>query len=449
MEKIFKYGSSEFRVFRSGSSIVVDPLNFRGSTSEQFKMIERATADFEREERGEQRAYFGITELRSGVEDTRRKMLDIIEVAKGENRRLTLAEETEFNRLKDLKESQIKDIDKYVTDMENEQRNLRVKGAKLSFSLCNCIRSIIGESNLTEDERRTLEQGRKEFTRAQIVPKGAITLPSERAISVGGGAPVSDISSLALGPLYYASVFESLGVSRIENAWGDMTFPEYTGTAVGWAGETEQAKKGNGEVLSKTFKPHRLTAVCEISKQLLIQDASGLEEVIKRDIFEQVAHKLQTTVFGAKDETNAPKGLFTGVDTVATSKSYADILKIMTDAERSKFGGENAKILLSLEAQAKMMQIGVGTDITHFKFAYDYDNKTVCGTPAVVSGDVVAKGAIIADWRDFVIVHWGGTDILVDPYSKADEGIIRLVVNYYVDAGFRRSDAYKAFYLAQ
>ena len=38
------------------------------------------------------------------------------------------------------------------------------------------------------------------------------------------------------------------------------------------------------------------------------------------------------------------------------------------------------------------------------------------------------------DFSNLAIAQWGAIDLVVDPYTKASEGMIRLVINAYFDA---------------
>ena len=65
------------------------------------------------------------------------------------------------------------------------------------------------------------------------------------------------------------------------------------------------------------------------------------------------------------------------------------------------------------------------------------------GRKVYVSSNVVKKGVVVGDFRDMVIANWGNAiDLVVDPYTKASEGMVRLVVNSYWDAKPRRSEAF-------
>ena len=48
----------------------------------------------------------------------------------------------------------------------------------------------------------------------------------------------------------------------------------------------------------------------------------------------------------------------------------------------------------------------------------------------------------MGNFSDYVIAQWGGIDLTVDPYTKAADGKVRLVINAYFDAKPRRSEAF-------
>ena len=45
------------------------------------------------------------------------------------------------------------------------------------------------------------------------------------------------------------------------------------------------------------------------------------------------------------------------------------------------------------------------------------------------------------DFSNLAVGQWGGIDLVVDPYTKAADGCVRLVINAYFDAKVLREDA--------
>jgi HK97 family phage major capsid protein len=52
------------------------------------------------------------------------------------------------------------------------------------------------------------------------------------------------------------------------------------------------------------------------------------------------------------------------------------------------------------------------------------------------------KAFIVGDWSNLAIGNWGGIDIVVDPYTVAVAGQVRIVVNAFFDAKVLRANAF-------
>ena len=51
------------------------------------------------------------------------------------------------------------------------------------------------------------------------------------------------------------------------------------------------------------------------------------------------------------------------------------------------------------------------------------------------------QGIAFGDFSELIIGQWGDLDITIDPYTKATEGEVRLIVNAWFDAIVRRDNA--------
>ena len=73
-----------------------------------------------------------------------------------------------------------------------------------------------------------------------------------------------------------------------------------------------------------------------------------------------------------------------------------------------------------------------------------YENGEVDGTKAYNTSNVSGTNYVYGDFSNLAIGSWGGVDLTVDPYTKAADGQIRLVVNMFVDAVVLRPEAFAA-----
>ena len=60
------------------------------------------------------------------------------------------------------------------------------------------------------------------------------------------------------------------------------------------------------------------------------------------------------------------------------------------------------------------------------------------GRKCFFSNNVADRGLILGDFSELTIGQWGGIEVLVDPYTQAVNGTVRLVVNSYWDYFVRR-----------
>jgi hypothetical protein len=56
--------------------------------------------------------------------------------------------------------------------------------------------------------------------------------------------------------------------------------------------------------------------------------------------------------------------------------------------------------------------------------------------------DANVDEAYLANWMYLLVAMWGGMDIIVDPFTLADRGIVRVVGFYRVDSDFAHDEAF-------
>lgn len=338
------------------------------------------------------------------------------------------------------------------------KKNKTQRGMKKNeFSLLRAVRAVVEGSQLDERALEVINAGKAQMRSAGLAVNGKIVLPSEmRGVNTTNGANAIETELVdVLAPLYNNKALNELGVTMMTGIQGNLDIASYSGSSATWEKETATAKDGTGIFTKKTLTPKRMTVKIPISKQFLAQDTKNAEAILRNDILEAINHKLEATLFSAvdgkvggagddKDDIISPAGLFNGITAQTAAVKYADVLTIEENLEKNKFFTDQ-KYLLSIEAKTKLRAIGVGDGTTSFQLVYQ--NGEVLGTRAVVSGNVLTRGMILADWKELVVAQFGAIDLVVDPYTLAADGQIQLVVNAYFDAKFRRDNAYSAIIL--
>ena len=331
---------------------------------------------------------------------------------------------------------------------KDKQKNRHME----NFSIVKSIRSIVDNRPLDEVNQNVLNAGRKEMRDAGISFGGQIQLPLEYREEPGPSPSPSVTVNQAgvdtygkeliqtdkfslMEPLTNKLVFTELGATYL-NVTNNVSVPKMSALNAGWVGEIEDAANTTATFETVDYTPKRISAYIDISKTLLYQDGTGVENMIRNQIVEALAQVLESTVLGKEAETNKkPAGIFNAAG--AKELTFAGLVSMEKSLEEANVNGE-FKYLVNPAIKATLRQTAVGGTKSDFRMLLDSDNE-INGIPVVCTNN--AKGIAIADWSNLWITTFGGVDIVVDTVSQAVKNCIRIVVSMNVDAKFVRDEA--------
>lgn len=336
---------------------------------------------------------------------------------------------------------------------DKEQRNNQNISTNMTkkFSLIKAINDVTNNRSLDEVAKEVVAKGIAEMRKSGLAVAGSIQLPvmeteneEMRANGVLAQTATAGAENIAtekldiLEPLRANMVMSQAGATYLTGLVGNISIPAYTGSNVAWAGETAAAANGAGDWSEIKLQPHRLTAYVDVSKEFLLQDSNDAEAMLRRDIIAAIGNKLESTILGADAGTDEkPEGLFNGVTAMTTAVKFGDIVDAEAELDAANVTGAYTYIL-SPKAKAALRTLSKDAGSGRFVL----EDGEIEGSKALVSSNVVAKGMVVGDFSDYVIAQWGAIDLVVDNYTKATEGKVRLVVNAYFDAKPRRATSF-------
>ena len=387
-----------------------------------------------------------VLELKEKSLELRKQLAELI--AKGEAEQRELNEE-ETNTMAELRKS-IDEINAQIEEIEKENRTIQkntiiTENKEIrTMSLLKMINAVVEGRNFTEDEAKSIAEARAEFAKSGISPKGQIVYRSIAATVEGSGKEnvPEDKWNLEVA-VRNNLVATKMGADFVSGLVGDVSIPKYAGSNVTWKGETATAADGQGAFSEITLTPKRLTATLDVSKQFLLQDSNDAEALLIRDLGAAIAEKLDKTIFGAEAGDNTkPAGLFNGVvgAKALTDITYDDVLALEEAVELAN--GSNYMFVVNPKVKfaLKGTQMANGLQMV-------FDGSEIDGYTTISSNSVADKGIICMDPHELVIGNWGSAfEITVDPYTKAADGQVRLVVNAYYDAKLRGNKIAKAIF---
>jgi HK97 family phage major capsid protein len=344
-------------------------------------------------------------------------------------------------------------------EAENQQSGARHTGHAGNLSLRNALLQLVDGGQFSEETRRMNERGREIITRAGVNLRSSngLVIPVEARASftatgpAGTGSDMIDTEFLdILTPLRDRLVLAQAGATVLTGLRGNIDIPSFSGNTANWENENDPAQDGGGTFSHKTMKPKRLTSVITVSRQLLIQDTLGVDQIIRNDLINAISHKLEATILGnAAHSDTKPDGLFTGFADAAIDLSWDSIVDLETGVDLSNALVGNTKYIMHTALRGKAKKtvkkangaIGFVLEPDETMNGYDALRTNAIANVAAVTEGAPAPasyGIVFGNWADLIVAQWGALDLMVDPYSKADQAFVRIIVNSYWDTIVRR-----------
>lgn len=396
-------------------------------------------------------------EITDKKETLKLRCKEIINTCKMEIREMTDDEEKEFNdakeEIKSLNE-QLEELQARLAQYEEEpieeetenntnsnKRTKTINSMNTEFRLIKAINDIANNRSLDNVASAVISKGTEEMRKSGLSYGGQIQLPTEelRATitveSEGEDVVATELYNI-IEPLRAKNVLVQAGAKFLTNLVGDVQVPIMGASNVTWEGETADAKDGAGAFSNVKLQPKRLTAYIDISKQFLAQDSLSAEALIRQDLINAINSKLEATILGAESGANQPSGLFNGITATSVS-DFAGVCDLEAAIEDANVIGE-CKYVMSNKAKAGFRNMAKSAKSTQLVM----EGGMIDGTPVLNTSNVEGKNFIYGDFSNLAIGQWGGIDLTVDPYTKAAQGQVRLVVNAYFDAKVLRPEAF-------
>ena len=318
--------------------------------------------------------------------------------------------------------------DKETKSKKENKHNIMEK----NFSILRAIRSIAENKPLDPEVQAVVDAGKSEMRNAGLSVNGQLQIPAETRAAVtvtaeGEDVVVTDFANI-LEPLRTKNVLAESGAHLLTGLVGDLQIPAMGAENVNWEGETDPAQDGASTFTNVKLTPHRLSAYIDISKQFLVQDSLGAEALIRRDLVNAIQSKLEATIFSTDAaDGSKPAGIFNGVSPTKVT-DFKGLCTLESDVEDANFYAPS-KYIVSPKAKAAMRAMAKSTKST--QLVLEGDN--IDGTPVLSTGHMAKDTFAYGDWSQLYVGQWGAIDLTVDPYTKAADGQVRLVVNCFFD----------------
>lgn len=340
----------------------------------------------------------------------------------------------------------------------------------MTFSFSRLVNAIVNPNNIeaqraADTELQMVSTGQN-FGGITIPPEAVASLQQERvgtrflSTSAGSGAGVvmqdhrgEDFIDALMGrnfALERATVHTGLV--------GEVEIPAESNVVNGsWVGETTAPNEVDPTIRQISLKPKRLGVFTEVSRALLAMGNPDVEDLVQRLLTRAIANALDTAILYGSGQDNQPKGIANlGTDGVPNiSLSAGDIKRgdkvweACRLAERrissNNVDESNVEALMSPSFYYTCRfnsWDGNGNDTTiDSKLAIlpTPDAPLMEQYPQTKSGKAnTGKGMFFGDFSQVVVGQWTeGFEILINPYIKDTQGLVRINVETLADVQFR------------
>lgn len=230
-----------------------------------------------------------------------------------------------------------------------------------------------------------------------------------------------------------------------------VTIPAQTSdTTVAWVTGGTTTTDANAAVSETTpvigdvtLTPHKLGGYTTVGKDMILMANPDATAIVMRSLLANVAHVLGTTMLKGNASAPAITGVktATGVQTYVistmSSVTWADMLNIIGKVEGLEWDGEQ-EFVMSASDNALLKSIPKGS----YGSGFIAEDGYIDGRRVHVDGSLSAGDIFFGDFSNVVVGQWGGIELMVDPYTLATAGSVRVIVSLVCDIGILRPNTF-------
>lgn len=436
-----------------------------------------------------------LKELRESFAAKQKELRDLQLLAETEKRDFSAEEETKANDLlteiNELRSKIALAEQLEANEKEMAERNARQPkpgndgGIPKEVRQYNFLKAIRGARTGKHEglEAEMHQEGVKEMRDAKIdFEDTGVIIPmavlrhrghegaERRGMTATGGSPVGTEGGYTVAQevgsfvdyLRQAIVLPGLGARFLTGLSGNIGFPVGNADAAAvWETETTELDESNPTMSQIVLKPNRLGTFVDVSQQLLLQSSIDVQNLVVQMLLSAVARQWQTAAING-DGNGKPLGILqtNGIGSVVggtngAAANWAKVVELETKVavENADFGTlaylTNTKVRGSWKTQS--IEAGSAERIwDRLTPATPVNNYNVGITNAVPgnltkgSASAICSAIIFGNFDHLVMGQWGGMQVLPNPYTKAKNGLVEMIINSYVDARVLQPKSFSA-----
>lgn len=237
-------------------------------------------------------------------------------------------------------------------------------------------------------------------------------------------------------------VISKLGAMNLTGLVGDVAIPRQNGPATAyWLGESDSVTESDQTIGQITLRPRRLAAQTAYSKQLLAQSSISVELFVRQDLMLILALAKDLAAIAGIGAAGQPLGIVntTGVGSVTFggTTDWPHVVSFETKLGQANADRGSMAYLTTPGVKGAWKTILRATGAMVNSASFLWDNGKVNEYPAESTNQVPSNQVIFGNFNDLILADWDGLDVVVDPYTLAANGQVRIVEMLMTDVAVR------------
>ena len=256
--------------------------------------------------------------------------------------------------------------------------------------------------------------------------------------------------------------------ARVLNLTNPVTIPRHSGSGTAnWVSETVASTLSTGNFEQLTLTPYGVTAFQQYSKQLLYTSNPSIDMIVQDDINSIIGLAVDKAALHGTG-SGQPTGIAstTGIGTVSVamlaaaslgSTLFPFLVSLETSVATNNADGGALAYLVNAKtrAAAKVTQQFAVTgsdpvwtgqrDGSGILNGYRAHSSNQIATNLTTgTATTICTAAFFGNWNELLLAQFNGgaTDIVIDPYTLAVNGVVRIIARRWVDIGVRHAASF-------
>jgi HK97 family phage major capsid protein len=252
-----------------------------------------------------------------------------------------------------------------------------------------------------------------------------------------------------------------MGATFLPGLRGNVAFVRQTGAmTLEWVGENDDSDVSTSDLtlVRVTLSPKTGMGSGFYSRQLLRQNAIGIDSIVEKDLAAVHARGWDLAALFGTGSSNQPTGLWnqSGINSLAIDGaiSLAAVVNLETEifADDADAEGMGYVTTPEIRGQAKQTEMfadssgrplwtgmGIEGEMNGYRALASNQVSKDVWTAAAVDG---RHGIFFGDWSQMLLGEWGVLELIVDPFSRKKEAVVEVTSFQMVDVQLAQPTAF-------